>query len=867
MPRHFALFLSIALLSAAATEARLPRNVIPKHYAITISPDLGAETFSGDETIDVDLTEPLQSITLNAIDLDLRGVTAKSGAKTAHGSVSTVDAKGETITLEFDEPIPAGGASLQITFNGKLGKQLRGLYLSKTEKRKYAVTQFEATDARRAFPSFDEPDLKATFDITLVVDEGDTAISNGAMVSDTKRDGGKHAIRFATTPRLSTYLLAMLIGDFRCSEGGIDGIPIRVCSTPGKESLTRFALSAAAAEVHFYNEYFAIKYPFGKLDLIGIPDFEAGAMENAGAITFRESSLLVDESSASFERRSAVANTIAHEIAHMWFGDLVTMKWWNDIWLNEGFATFMTRKPVAAWQPTWHVRLDDVTNTGNSIALDSQRSTRAIRTNAETSAEINELFDGIAYGKTAAVLRMIENWLGEDAFRDGIRAYLKKYSWSNAAAEDFWSTMAASTGKPVDAVMRSFVEQAGAPLLHVTESCATTNVGRASARQSDLTLTQERMRAHNAPPNDELWSLPLCTRTLGANDYQCTLLAASREQRVERGACAPVFANAGGRGYYVSQYDAASLATLRRRIKALTADERISLHGDTWLLVRNARIDAGEYLALVAVLPRPADRVLVSELADNLVYITNTLVTDKMRAAWQRRVQSLIRGYSQPVWMTPPGTLDSDRVVRGDVLWALGYAAGDEDVIKAARHYAEKYIANPNNGDAVLADRALPLAASHGDARFYEKVTSAIEQAPTPELRNRYYNALANFSDPKLVARTLDFVFSGAVRTQDLPRLLAEMLYNPPSRAATWSAVKSHWPDLQRLIPNSLPSVVRGLGSFCDAGARADVEHFFADHPTEVAKRTLARALESMETCQTFVSIERDALAKALATK
>jgi aminopeptidase N len=853
MRRSFVLLLILAALPAAAS--RLPRGVIPNHYTLRVEPDLAHETFRGDVTIDLDVHEPTSSIVLHSIGLQLSSINA--GA--ARGTVASVDPVAETVTIALDRTLPKGAAALHIAFSGALSIQLHGLYLSRTEKRKYAVSQFEATDARRAFPCFDEPDLKATFDVTLVVDDGDTAISNSPIASDTPAENHHHAIRFATTPRLSTYLVAMLVGDFRCSEGSADGIPIRVCATPGKETLTRFALSAAITEVKFYNDYFGIRYPFAKLDAIAVPDFEAGAMENAGAIVFRETSLLVDEARSSYERRNRVAETMAHEIAHMWFGDLVTMQWWNDIWLNEGFATFMTRKPVAAWKPEWYVALDDVTNTVTSLALDSQRATRAIRTNAETPAEINELFDGIAYGKTAAVLRMVENWIGKTAFRDGIRAYMKKYAWGNAAAEDFWSTMAATTGKPVDAVMRSFVEQPGVPLLHVSESC--------DAKAEQVQLTQERLvpkvLASAAPPAP--WSLPVCTRALKSNDVQCSLVSAPA-QTLARGACATTLANAGALGYYVTDYSPELRAELRRNIKALTADERISLHGDTWLLVKSARLPVDEYLQLAAALPRPFDRVLAVQLSANLVWLSDTVVTPAMRPAWNRTVQRLVRGLAPPVWTTPPNAVDADRVVRAEVLWALGHAAEDQDVLRTARQYAEAYLANPNQGDAVLADRALALTAANGDERFYDKLVAAIDKAPTPELRNRYLFALTAVRDPKLIARTIDYTFT-TVRAQDLPQVLAALIKNPASRAAAWTAAQAKWATLQHRIPNALHGIVSATGSFCDDEAHANVERFFAAHPTPEAARALGRALESIQTCAAFTNAQSAALTQALAAR
>ena len=307
-----------------------------------------------------------------------------------------------------------------------LNDKLRGFYLSRANGRKYAVTQMEATDARRAFPSFDEPRFKATFDVSLTVDAADTAISNGAVLSDEPGpEAGKHTLKFATTPKMSTYLVAMIVGDFVCRTGASDGTPIRICSTADKLGLTAFALEAAEQQLAFFNEYFGIRYAFGKLDLIAVPDFAAGAMENSGAITFRERLLLVDPERASLGTRKQVAAIISHEIAHQWFGNLVTMKWWDDIWLNEGFATWLANKPLARWRPEWKVELDDAADTQGALGIDALRTTRPIRIRVETPDEINEVFDGIAYEKTAGVLRMLEAFVGADAFRKGIASYLK----------------------------------------------------------------------------------------------------------------------------------------------------------------------------------------------------------------------------------------------------------------------------------------------------------------------------------------------------------------------------------------------------------------------------------------------------------
>src|SRR3954454_12843517 len=567
------LFSALLLAAVPLAAARLPQSVIPDRYAITITPDLTTEKFSGQETIDVTLREPVDTITLHSADIVMHDVVLASGSRMLNPTI-TYDVPNEMASLKFAQTLPPGKASLRIGFDGILQKQLRGLYLSKTAKRKYAVTQFEPTDARRAFPSFDEPAMKATFDITLVVDNGDTAISNGAIASDTPAGPGKHAIRFRTTPKLSTYLVAMLIGDFQCVSGGVDDIPIRVCSVPGMENLGKFAVSAAEACISYYDKYYGIKYPFGKLDLIAIPDFEAGAMENAGAITFRDTALQLDDVHASVESKRGEAGVIAHEIAHQWCGDLVTMKWWDDIWLNEGFATFMTGKPLKAWHPEWRVDLDEVAGTNGSLAGDSTRSTRPIRQKAETRNEINALFDGIAYGKTAAVLRMQENWVGEETFRDGIRAYLKKYSYSNAAAEDWWGPMTPTTKQPFDAVRKTFVDQTGTPLLHATEAC-----GEDGKRA--VTITQERLLPRNAPAAAQSWTIPICGHDAGAPaSWPCHMISKPLDTYVSASCERPIFLSRNRAEYFVTDYSAAMRTNRRPHLGEIPTAEQISLHGN-----------------------------------------------------------------------------------------------------------------------------------------------------------------------------------------------------------------------------------------------------------------------------------------------
>jgi aminopeptidase N/puromycin-sensitive aminopeptidase len=853
------LILAAALLIAALplAAARLPQSVIPDHYAITITPDLPSEKFSGQETIDITLKEPVDTITLHSADIVMHDVVLASGSKMMNPTI-TYDVPNEMASLKFGQTIPPGKASLRIAFDGVLQSQLRGLYLSKTPKRKYAVTQFEPTDARRAFPSFDEPAMKSTFDITLVVDNGDTAISNGAIAADTPAGPGKHAIRFRTTQRLSTYLVAMLVGDFQCVSGGVDDIPIRVCSVPGMQDLGKFAVSAAEASISFYDKYYGIKYPFGKLDLIAIPDFEAGAMENAGAITFRDTALLLDDTHASVERKRGVAGVIAHEIAHQWFGDLVTMKWWDDIWLNEGFATFMTGKPLKAWHPEWRVDLDEAGNTNGSLGVDSTRSTRPIRQKAETRNEINALFDGIAYGKTAAVLRMQENWVGEETFRDGIRAYLKKFSYGNAAAEDWWGTMTTATKQPFDAVMKTFVDQTGAPLLHASESCAADGT-------RTVTITQERMLPKSVPPVAQAWTIPICAHEIGAAaGSPCRMISKATDSFTTMACDRPLFLSRNGAGYFVTDYSPDMRAKLRAHLGEMPPAELISLNGNEWLLVRSMRENVGDYLALLKAMPRPSERPLVAAIGGNIGFLDNRLIDDTNRAAWHAYVREVMRGYAPLTWDAPAGETAEQRIMRADVLGTLGVEGEDPDVIAGARRVAQQYMNDPSSVDAVIADRALPIAAFNGDEALFNQVLEHLKTAPNPEIAARYRNLIPLFRDPKLIARAVDYVYSDQVRSQDLPGMAATLFFNPAAKQIGWNAAKSHWEMLNQKIPTAIGAITGSTATFCDAAMKADVQAFFATHPAGAGERSLKRALDAIDTCIAFKAAEQASFNAAL---
>ncbi|HEX9199973.1 MAG TPA: M1 family aminopeptidase [Acidobacteriaceae bacterium] len=865
----------IIVCSGGARAQRLPGGVRPEHYSLTITPDLVKARFAGSETIEVVLDRPASAITLNAAEIEFgvvrafvaaeggaganAGVLPLSGAQGQNDNRKADDALDATVALNavkeqatftFARELPAGPVTLQIAYRGILNDKLRGFYLSKTKTRSYGVTQFEATDARRAFPSFDEPALKATFDVSLVVDAGDTAISNTKMVSDTPGPvAGKHTLKFATTPKMSTYLVAWVVGDFACTEGKSDGVPIRACATPDKVELTRFALEAAKWSLHYYDKYFGIKYPMAKLDLVAIPDFESGAMENFGCITYRETEMLVDSKNGTLPARKDVATTVAHEMAHQWFGDLVTPDWWDNLWLNEGFATWMETKAAAKWRPKWNYAQDEATDRNRTMDEDGERTTRAIQAKAETPAEINEMFDDIAYGKAGAVIGMVENWVGEETFRKGVHAYLSAHLYGNAKAEDFWDAQARVSGLPVDQVMRSFVEQPGVP--EVTLKTAGADAQVTQSRFS-LNPTHDGNAVMNGAPSvPEAWTIPVCFT--GASCRLLTLGLATMD--VPASGHAFVYANAGDKGYYRTEYSAPLLAAIVANAESrLTPPERIGLLGDRWALMRAGPVGerqgtVGEFLDLALAVKQDSDATVLGSALGKVGAIGSLIATDEDR----ERLNQMVRREFGPVYAAMGGPRRHESFdhaeLRETLFEALGNAK-DPAVMAEADRITKQVFAGQRPADGMIADAAIALTTPKGDAEMYDRLMRLSEKATDPDFKEAALHALTRFQTPALVTRTLEYAVSDSVRSQDSWMLIARLLERRETQEQAWAFVREHWAAIERKsTTNSGARIVEAAGAFCTAGKRDEVASFFEAHPVASSARTLSKAIDNINDC------------------
>ena len=825
---------------------RLPTTVFPERYEIKLTPDLSTATFTGEEKVLIQIIEPVRQIIVNAAEVEFQAVSIKGlGGKVVRGNAA-LDIENEQATFHFPETLNPGRWELQITYSGILNDKLHGFYRSTYKdldgrEKTLASTQFESTDARRAFPCWDEPASKAVFQVTLVVDQSLTAISNARVLRETPLSGtGKKEVVFADTIKMSTYLVAFIVGEFEGADPVMVGnAPLRVWAVPGKGHLGKLAQEIGAFSLAFFSRYYDIAYPGDKLDLIAIPDFASGAMENLGAITFRETALLVDEGKATRAELERVADVVSHENAHMWFGDLVTMKWWNGLWLNEAFATFMEMLAVDAWKPEWR-RWDSFTvSRAAAMQVDGLKSTRPIEFPVERPEEAAGMFDVLTYEKGASVLRMLEQYLGADKFRDGIRLYLRRHEYANAETTDLWDAVEESAKEPARALMDSWIFQAGYPLISVER------------KKSDLILSQRIFRYLQDGDNpDRKFHVPVFLRA-GTKQGMVnkTVLLTDQELRIELPEDFDwVVVNAGGHGFYRVRYSSELMTAVKRELQSnLLAVERFNLANDTWATTLAGLTSLTDYLDLIDLFRNETDLNVWSMVIISSHHL-HRILDDVQERLFQERIRAVFNPALQRLtWSPKEGETELERQLRGDLINALGTVAEDKACQQRARELYAQYEKDPTSVERNLVPALVSIVAHTGSGADYDKFYSRFKNAQTPQEETRYLFALGAFRQPDLIDRTLQMTISGEVRTQNAPYLMRGILLNKNARAKAWSFMKQHWNEMLNKYPdNSIPRMCEGIIGLVTPELEADVREFFSRHPVKQGAKQLEQHLERL---------------------
>ncbi|HET6412233.1 MAG TPA: M1 family aminopeptidase [Anaeromyxobacter sp.] len=821
---------------------RLSPHVRPVAYDAEIRVEPGERKFAGTVRIAIRLAAAAEEIVLHAAELTLeRAVLCAAGRDRSPVEGRLVEAS-ETLVLRFAEPVPAGEAVLALSWRGTVSSGLRGMYLAGPG---LAATQFEAADARRVFPCFDEPGFKAPWTLTIEAPRAATVLSNAPPVSEEDRATTRR-IRFAPTPPLPTYLVALVVGGVEALPAvSSRGIPVRTWATPEKIALTGFAQDVAVEVLPRLENYFAVPYAFGKLDQVGLPEFEAGAMENAGLITFREVALLLDPATASLAQKKRVAEVVTHELAHQWFGNLVTMAWWDDLWLNEAFATWMAFKIVDAWNPAWRVWLEFDQGKAGAMQLDALRSTHPIRAEVRSVAEAGEAFDLITYEKGGAVLRMIEGYLGEERFREGIRLYMQRHALANAVADDLWGALAEASREPVVELANAWIRKPGFPLVTVART------GR--------TVRLEQRRFFSDPADapggsEDTWPVPMVLKVgSGGTVREKRFLLRAKTAWVELEE-EPDFvcANAGATGFYRVALDAALERALRGHLAELSPAERIQLLSDEWALLRAGHRDIGAFLELCRGFTGESDHAVLDEVVSRLSIIDHRLVAEEDRPALQRVVGGLFGPQLEATgWDAGPAEADAVRLRRAAAVRALGLLARDPGVLAQATARLDRWLSGDRAAlEPNLHDAAVTMIARAGGRERFDSFRKLFRTEADPAFRRRYLLALAAFEDPALSAEGIEFLYAEeAVPLQDTAFYLGALLGNRAARDPAWERLRAAWETIQGRIkgaPMLTRRVVESLSLLVTRHHLEEAEAFLAAHPLDEARQATAQTLERL---------------------
>jgi len=821
-------------------------DVIPINYALIFEPDLKKFTFNGTESILVDCKKSTNTISLNCAELKIKSCKVKSKKKFIQSTFKTNEKK-EELRITLKEKIK-GKITINLEFQGILNDNLLGFYRSQYKqggKTKYlATTQFEAADARRAFPCWDEPEAKATFEISIIADNKFTAISNMPIKSK-KKIKGKTIYKFGKTPVVSTYLIYLGVGEFEYLTGKIGRVQIRVITTKGNKSKGKFSLELGKKLLTSYEKYFGIKYPLPKLDLIAVPDFAAGAMENWGAITFRETILLYDPKTSTTRTKQYIAEVISHEIAHQWFGNLVTMKWWNDLWLNESFATFMATKFVDKFYPEWNLWdqfIEDAMNT--AMGLDALKTTHPIDVTVNSPSEVREIFDAISYDKGGCVLRMLENYVGEAHFRKGLKKYLSDFKYQNAEGQDLWDAIGKASKMPVSGMVNSWLKQPGFPQVEITQ------------KGSNLVLKQSRFLMEPTKQTQKgLWQIPI---TYGLNKDTKTKLFTKKSLTVKAPKGLGFVANIGRTGFYRVKYDDGILLDLK-----MLVDQKQIPHVDRWAIQNDlfASCVAGKeeilnyldftdaYLDEESYLPR-------TNVANNLNFLSLLTFFED----YTEEIRGYAINYFKKVlfdlgWDPKKSDKHTDAFLRGFTIFASG-KLGDESVIEQAELRFKMFLKNPTTLPPDIREPVFSLVAWNGNAKTHSQFISLYRKAKTMEEKLRFLGAMCSFRDEKLLLKTLQFSQTFEVRSQNMQLPIMKIAANPYGRQILWPWLKKNWSKLSKKVGHGNPlfnRIVASIALVADDSMENDIKQFFKKNPTPGTERTQSQTLERIRIHSKFL--------------
>ena len=848
---------------------RLPSHFRPERYKIILHPDLEKFTFKGEEVISFKLTKPENRITLHAHEVKIGRVLLRSQGKEIKPENIKYDLQSESVIFKFSRKIPRGRGELELNFRGILNDKMRGFYKAKYELRgrpEYiATTQFEATDARRAFPCVDEPAAKAIFDVTLIIPKHNRAISNTYETAIREHESGYKIVEFAPTPKMSTYLLAFIVGRFDYIEAKTkEGITVRVFTTPGKKHQAVFALDVATKTLSYYTKYFGVPYPMPILDLIALPDFGSGAMENWGAVTYRESALLVDPDHSSIHNKQWVALVIAHELAHQWFGNLVTMEWWTHLWLNEGFASWIEYLAVDHIFPKWNIWTQFVRqDLSQALRLDALQNTHPIEVPVRHPNEIGEIFDAVSYSKGAAVIRMLADYIGEKKFRDGLAHYLKRHQFANAATGDLWLALEEKSGKPVRKIMKFWTEKPGYPVLRISE------------KNKKLEIRQHRFfssRISRIKGGDKTrWPIPISFLRQGAKRSETRLLQEKNLEVRKDGNRWTKF-NAGARGVFRCDYPIEILTRLKDPIerKELSSEDRFGIQNDAFALAESGELATTAAMDLARSYRFENDYATFADLAENLGTIYTLIEGTKLEGGYKKFGQEIFSMLTARLgWERKAKEPHFDSLLRGISISQSG-RYGDEKVISEAgkrfsAHLRGKARIHPDIRQAVYG-----VVAKYGGRKEYSQFLELYKKTALHEEKNRLGRALGLFSDKTLVAKTLGFIISNKVRMQDKPGMLASVWSSPLGREMAWTFLKRNWKFFLKTYGQGghlFPRIISPAESFNSKKYVIDIKKFFKTHPVSSAKRTVQQVLEQIISNEDWIGREYDQIEKWLREK